>query len=198
MIAGGSLADGSPPRTSTRSIRGRSRSSRSASFPRRRRTLPPPPRDEVIVVGGRERRPRAPRRDRRDRPGDRASATPERSIRRAATSPPSRSAADRRRRRPDGRPGATLGSLAPSRDARRQSHATNVYAARRRERAAAPSPPGARPRLRPNSESNTVDVIDPRTFKVVDHFAVGALPAARHAVVGPQDAVRRQRPSATA
>jgi len=28
----------------------------------------------------------------------------------------------------------------------------------------------------PNSESNTVDVIDPRTFKVVEHFAVGALP----------------------
>src|SRR5205823_2447401 len=28
----------------------------------------------------------------------------------------------------------------------------------------------------PNSESNTVDVIDPRTFKIVDHFAVGALP----------------------
>jgi YVTN family beta-propeller protein len=28
----------------------------------------------------------------------------------------------------------------------------------------------------PNSESGTVDVIDPRTFKVVDHFAVGALP----------------------
>jgi DNA-binding beta-propeller fold protein YncE len=28
----------------------------------------------------------------------------------------------------------------------------------------------------PNSESATVDVIDPHTFKVVDHFAVGALP----------------------
>ena len=28
----------------------------------------------------------------------------------------------------------------------------------------------------PNSDSNTVDVIDPRRFKVVDHFAVGALP----------------------
>jgi YVTN family beta-propeller protein len=28
----------------------------------------------------------------------------------------------------------------------------------------------------PNSGSNTVDVIDPRTFKVVDQFAVGALP----------------------
>ena len=28
----------------------------------------------------------------------------------------------------------------------------------------------------PNSESNTVDVIDPRTFKIVDHFAVGGLP----------------------
>ena len=28
----------------------------------------------------------------------------------------------------------------------------------------------------PNSKSDTVDVIDPSTFKVVDHFAVGALP----------------------
>jgi YVTN family beta-propeller protein len=28
----------------------------------------------------------------------------------------------------------------------------------------------------PNSESDTVDVIDPRTYRVVDHFAVGGLP----------------------
>ncbi|HUQ63589.1 MAG TPA: cytochrome D1 domain-containing protein [Acidimicrobiales bacterium] len=28
----------------------------------------------------------------------------------------------------------------------------------------------------PNSESNTVDVIDPATFKVIDHFPVGKLP----------------------
>ena len=28
----------------------------------------------------------------------------------------------------------------------------------------------------PNSESNTVDVIDPKTYKIVEHFAVGALP----------------------
>jgi YVTN family beta-propeller protein len=28
----------------------------------------------------------------------------------------------------------------------------------------------------PNSESNTVDVIDPATFQIVDHFAVGARP----------------------
>jgi YVTN family beta-propeller protein len=28
----------------------------------------------------------------------------------------------------------------------------------------------------PNSRSNTVDVIDPRTYKVVEHFAVGGLP----------------------
>ena len=28
----------------------------------------------------------------------------------------------------------------------------------------------------PNSESNTVDVIDPRTYRIVDHFAVGGLP----------------------
>ena len=28
----------------------------------------------------------------------------------------------------------------------------------------------------PNSKANTVDVIDPRTFQVIDHFAVGRLP----------------------
>lgn len=28
----------------------------------------------------------------------------------------------------------------------------------------------------PNSESNTVDVIDPKTYKIVNHFAVGLLP----------------------
>jgi YVTN family beta-propeller protein len=28
----------------------------------------------------------------------------------------------------------------------------------------------------PNSQSNTVDVIDPRTYRVIEHFAVGALP----------------------
>jgi len=28
----------------------------------------------------------------------------------------------------------------------------------------------------PNSESNTVDVIDPKTYRVVDHFSVGGLP----------------------
>ena len=28
----------------------------------------------------------------------------------------------------------------------------------------------------PNSQSNTVDVIDPHTYKIVEHFAVGALP----------------------
>ena len=28
----------------------------------------------------------------------------------------------------------------------------------------------------PNSESNTVDVIDPKTYKIIDHFAVGKLP----------------------
>jgi YVTN family beta-propeller protein len=32
----------------------------------------------------------------------------------------------------------------------------------------------------PNSESDTVDVIDPATFRIVGHFPVGALP--RHVV----------------
>ena len=29
----------------------------------------------------------------------------------------------------------------------------------------------------PNSKSDTVDVIDPRTYRIVDHFAVGACPS---------------------
>jgi DNA-binding beta-propeller fold protein YncE len=41
----------------------------------------------------------------------------------------------------------------------------------------APAARAALPRIYvPNSQSGTVDVIDPRTFKIVDHFAVGALP----------------------
>jgi len=45
----------------------------------------------------------------------------------------------------------------------------------------------------PNTDSRTVDVIDPTTFKVVDHYKVGKLP--QHVVpgVGPQDPVRHQR-----
>jgi DNA-binding beta-propeller fold protein YncE len=52
----------------------------------------------------------------------------------------------------------------------------NVYAA---DRAGNLSPVvrGARPYVYvPNSDSNTVDVIDQRTFKIVSHFAVGAVP----------------------
>jgi DNA-binding beta-propeller fold protein YncE len=41
----------------------------------------------------------------------------------------------------------------------------------------APAARTALPRIYvPNSNSATVDVIDPRSFKIVDHFAVGALP----------------------
>jgi DNA-binding beta-propeller fold protein YncE len=53
---------------------------------------------------------------------------------------------------------------------------TNVYAAAARN---ALSPAVRHDPARvyvPNSKSNTVDVISQRTFKVVDHFAVGALP----------------------
>jgi len=35
----------------------------------------------------------------------------------------------------------------------------------------------------PNSGSNTVDIIDPKTFKVIRHFDVGRQPAARGAVL---------------
>jgi len=40
-----------------------------------------------------------------------------------------------------------------------------------------PAVVGITPRVYvPNSESNTVDVIDPKTYAIVDHFAVGRLP----------------------
>ena len=52
----------------------------------------------------------------------------------------------------------------------------DVYAADRPGRIAAAAA-HARPLICvPNSESNTVDEIDPRTYKIVRHFAVGALP----------------------
>ncbi len=79
---------------------------------------------------------------------------------------------------------ATVSELLPSRRTKARTTAAvpklidahNVYAA---------DSPGnltgaartALPRIYvPNSQSNTVDVIDPHTFKVVDHFAVGGLP----------------------
>jgi len=59
---------------------------------------------------------------------------------------------------------------------RQRRHAVNVYAADTPadlSRAAA----AALPRVYvPNSESNTVDAIDPSTYQVVGHFNVGALP----------------------
>jgi YVTN family beta-propeller protein len=72
-------------------------------------------------------------------------------------------------------PVATAAGLRPGRIPRLLSH-NDVYAAGRPGRLA----PWVRrdpPRVYvPNSKSNTVDVIDQRTAKVVDHFAVGALP----------------------
>jgi YVTN family beta-propeller protein len=52
----------------------------------------------------------------------------------------------------------------------------NVYAHDRRDMLAR-ADRNALPRIYvPNSDSGTVDVIDPRTFRVVEHFTVGALP----------------------
>jgi YVTN family beta-propeller protein len=80
---------------------------------------------------------------------------------------------------------ASIVELVPRGTARRSAAAVgvpplvdrrNVYAA---DRAGDLSPAvrGARPYVYvPNSDSNTVDVIDQRTFKIVRHFAVGALP----------------------
>ena len=45
----------------------------------------------------------------------------------------------------------------------------------------------------PNRGSNTVSVIDPATMQVVDTFNVGHQPAARRAVVGPEDALGHEQ-----
>ncbi|HET7515348.1 MAG TPA: hypothetical protein VFJ60_11145 [Gaiella sp.] len=79
---------------------------------------------------------------------------------------------------------ATIGELRPrataaTQQARRRARSTwagNVYAFDRRGMLT-----GAARRARPlvyvpNSRSDTVDVIDPRTFRIVRHFAVGGLP----------------------
>jgi hypothetical protein len=74
---------------------------------------------------------------------------------------------------------ATLGELVPAPRARTvaaPASTTNVYAA---DTANALSAVVRKDRplvYVPNSQSNTVDEIDQRTFKVVRHFAVGALP----------------------
>src|SRR5262249_16251677 len=78
---------------------------------------------------------------------------------------------------------AALAILAPggaraNRAARRAARATRVdlYATTQAGMLSAAAR-AALPRIYvPNSESQTVDVIDPRTFKVVGHFAVGTLP----------------------
>jgi DNA-binding beta-propeller fold protein YncE len=77
---------------------------------------------------------------------------------------------------------STIGELVPAGRARpaaavpKALSTTNVYAA---DAAGALSPVvrGDRPLIYvPNSQSDSVDEIDPRTFKVVRHFSVGALP----------------------
>jgi DNA-binding beta-propeller fold protein YncE len=73
---------------------------------------------------------------------------------------------------------STLGQLvpAPVRIVAPQASTKNVYAADSAN-ALSPVVQGDRPLVYvPNSQSNTVDEIDQRTFKVVRHFAVGALP----------------------
>jgi DNA-binding beta-propeller fold protein YncE len=69
---------------------------------------------------------------------------------------------------------ADISLLTPG--ARRTAQVENVYAADRRGNLSA-AVQGAKPYVYvPNSDSNTVDVIDQRTFKIVRHFAVGGLP----------------------
>ncbi|HEV2593517.1 MAG TPA: hypothetical protein VGU02_16660, partial [Gaiellaceae bacterium] len=77
---------------------------------------------------------------------------------------------------------STLSELVPARvkpirfDVPKLVNAHDVYAADVPGNLSGPAR-SALPRVYvPNSESGTVDVIDPATFKVVDHFAVGQLP----------------------
>jgi YVTN family beta-propeller protein len=77
---------------------------------------------------------------------------------------------------PQAEPTATVRTPTIERRVRHRPRHLDVYAAdranmlRRTARAALPRV------YVPNSDSNTVDVIDPRRFKVVAHFRVGALP----------------------
>jgi len=69
---------------------------------------------------------------------------------------------------------ARLSAAAPRSVRRRQ--ALDVYAADRTGRLTGAAR-YARPLVYvPNSQSDTVDVIDPSTFRIVEHFAVGGLP----------------------
>src|SRR5437588_3595927 len=57
-----------------------------------------------------------------------------------------------------------------------QLDANDVYAAGRPGRLSASVQSFPERVYVPNSGSNTVDVIDPHTFKIIDHFAVGVQP----------------------
>jgi len=70
----------------------------------------------------------------------------------------------------------------PTRKAMPAARAGNVYAFDSRNRLTGAAR-DAKPLVYvPNSESNTVDVIDPRSYRIVEHFPVGGLP--QHVVPG--------------
>jgi YVTN family beta-propeller protein len=69
-----------------------------------------------------------------------------------------------------------LATVTPAAPAVPRADPTNVYAYDGRGMLS-PAVRAVPPRIYvPNSNSNTVDVIDPRTYHVVEHFSVGALP----------------------
>jgi YVTN family beta-propeller protein len=82
--------------------------------------------------------------------------------------------------RSGGRTQASLLRLAPRsaarHEARGSSRPLNVYAADEANRITGPARHARAFVYVPNSDSNTVDVIDPQTYKVVRQFSVGALP----------------------
>ena len=129
--------------------------------------------DEVIVAGGQDDVAPTADRDHCDQPDDGSGQE------RRALSPPRSDAAlvssDGHLMLIGGKSvGATLNTV--SELVSETSTGVNVYA---HDAANALSPVAATARSLvyvPNSMSNTVDVIDPATYKVIDHFAVGALP----------------------
>ncbi len=94
-------------------------------------------------------------------------------------SSPSRPPATAARTTVTGAPAASAGSLpasAPTPTVPPLVDPSNVYAADGAGQLS-PAVVDALPRIYvPNSQAGTVDVIDPATYAVVDHFAVGALP----------------------
>ena len=194
-IAGGSLPDGTASRAIYR-FDPRQPRVRGSARCRRRRPTRRPPRSAQRVRDRRPRRPPA----RTARTGRRAARARRRrrSLRTARSDLAAVDVGDRSRRRRRYRPRRTAAcsalrigaSRGTSRDAGAVTTSTPPTGPDARRAAARRSPLV----YVPNSQSNTVDVIDQRTFRDRRALRRRRAAAARHAVVGPAHALRRQRP----